>query len=72
MPHIIVNETGIEFEEYGSKLGQPFLLICGFTRSFVSWPTTLIDGLVEAGHRVSVFSRVSVGGGPSDSLSFRP
>lgn len=61
MPHIIVNDTGIEYEEYGSKLGQPFLLICGFTRSFVSWPPTLIDGLVEAGHRVIVFDNRDIG-----------
>ena len=61
VPHIAANEIGIEYEEYGTRLGQPFLLISGYTQQMTSWPQSLIDGLVEAGHRVIVFDNRDVG-----------
>lgn len=61
MPHTIVNGTGIEYAEYGSRMGQPFLLICGFTRAMTSWPQSLIEGLTDAGYRVIVFDNRDIG-----------
>ena len=61
MPHITVNGTGIEYAEYGSKLGTPFLLISGYTRQMTGWPDELIDGLVDAGHRVIIMDNRDIG-----------
>ncbi|MAT36228.1 MAG: alpha/beta hydrolase [Ponticaulis sp.] len=61
MPHMVVNDIGIEYEEYGRKYGKPFLLICGFTRAMTSWPDSLIEQLVDNGYRVIVFDNRDIG-----------
>ncbi|MAP94306.1 MAG: alpha/beta hydrolase [Ponticaulis sp.] len=61
MPHTVVNGTGIEYDEFGPKTGTPFLLISGFSRAMTSWPQSLIEGLVDEGHKVIVFDNRDIG-----------
>jgi pimeloyl-ACP methyl ester carboxylesterase len=45
----------------GDPAGQPLVLIAGLTLDLTSWPTTMIDGLVERGFYVIRFDNRDVG-----------
>lgn len=49
------------YEELGRPDGPPILLLMGGGASVVWWPAELIEGLVDAGHRVVQFDSRDVG-----------
>ncbi len=59
-----IQSTGIEleFDTHGPSGGSPVLLLMGLSGSRLLWPTALIDGLVDHGHRVIAFDHRDVGG----------
>lgn len=61
MPHITANGTGIEYEEFGSKFGTPFLLISGYGGQMINWSQEFVDGLVDEGFRVIRFDNRDIG-----------
>lgn len=55
--------TGVRlcYRTYGPEGGEPLLLIAGLSLQLTSWPSSLIDGLVQSGFRVIVFDNRDVG-----------
>lgn len=52
----------LEYVTHGSEAGPPVLLLMGLSGSYILWPTPLVEGLVERGHRVIAFDHRDVGG----------
>ncbi len=51
----------LEYESHGSDKHPAVILIMGLGLQLVSWPSALIDALVEAGYRVIVFDNRDIG-----------
>ncbi|MGC7532262.1 alpha/beta fold hydrolase, partial [Pandoraea pneumonica] len=49
------------YRTYGPESGEPLLLIAGLSLQLTSWPTNMIDSLVQRGFRVIVFDNRDVG-----------
>ena len=61
MAHVSANGIGLEYEEFGSRIGTPLLLISGFSQQSTSWPESFVDGLVDAGFWVITFDNRDIG-----------
>lgn len=61
MPAILANGIMIEYEEFGSPHGTPFLLISGYTGQMISWSEDFIAPLAEKGYRVIRFDNRDIG-----------
>jgi pimeloyl-ACP methyl ester carboxylesterase len=53
MPDATVNGIRLAYEEHGE--GEPVLLVCGLGQPALSWPVSILPGLVAAGYRVVTF-----------------
>jgi pimeloyl-ACP methyl ester carboxylesterase len=55
--------TGVRlcYRTYGPESGEPLLLIAGLSLQLTSWPSNLIDGLLQRGFRVIVLDNRDVG-----------
>lgn len=64
MPRARVEPTEIDLEyvTHGPRDGTAVLLLMGLSGSHILWPTALVEGLVEHGHRVIAFDHRDVGG----------
>lgn len=61
MTSIVANGINLEYEEFGSRLATPFLLISGYSGQMISWSPDFIDGLVDKGFRVIRFDNRDIG-----------
>ena len=55
----LVSGITIEYEVHGT--GEPLLLVMGLGGQLVSWPDSVIDGLVDRGFQVIVFDNRDIG-----------
>lgn len=56
-----VNGVSLAAVEVGNPDGEPVLMVMGLGSSYLLWGDELIDGLVDAGHRVILFDNRDVG-----------
>lgn len=61
MASVLANGILLEYEDFGSKVGTPLLLISGYTGQMTSWSQDFIDPLVDAGYRVIRFDNRDIG-----------
>jgi pimeloyl-ACP methyl ester carboxylesterase len=63
VPEATVNGVRLAYEEHGE--GEPLVLVCGLGQPALSWPFSILPGLVAAGFKVITFD--SRGMAPSEA-----
>lgn len=61
MASVLANGIMLEYEEFGSRIGTPILLISGYSGQMINWPLAFISPLVEKGFRVIRFDNRDIG-----------
>jgi len=61
MAQVSVDGLDLEYETRGSETGQPLVLVGGLGTQLISWPDSLVDGLVARGFRVVMFDNRDAG-----------
>jgi pimeloyl-ACP methyl ester carboxylesterase len=59
--NLIANGISIEVQQHGNAEHPAVLLIMGLGMQLVAWPPTVIEPLVQAGHRVITFDNRDIG-----------
>lgn len=61
MASVLANGILLEYEEFGSKIGTPLLLISGYSGQLINWSMDFIEPLIDAGYRVFRFDNRDIG-----------